>query len=101
MHHSALDTEKVDVRDFNFDHPHALDFDMAYEILQQLLRGNKASLPKYCFKTYKRLSEVEEIAPTEIIMFEGFLALYDSRIRNLMKYKIFIHCDGSWWSNHR
>lgn len=67
---------------------------MAFETLQGLLLGKKMALPKYCFKTYKRLEEVEHITPTEIIMFEGFLALYDSRIRDLMRYKIFIHCDG-------
>lgn len=41
-----------------------------------------------------RLAETEEVTPSEIIMFEGILALYDQRIRDLMKYKIFIHCDG-------
>lgn len=41
-----------------------------------------------------RLTETEEVTPSEIIMFEGILALYDQRIRDLMKYKIFIHCDG-------
>lgn len=31
-----------------------------------------------------------------MIVFEGILALYDERIRALMSYKIFIHCDGKW-----
>lgn len=69
---------------------------MALEVLKGLLQGKNMALPKYCFKSYKRLSEVEQVSPTEIIMFEGFLALYDERIRELMKYKIFIHCDGNW-----
>lgn len=32
--------------------------------------------------------------PYTIIFFEGILALHDERIRNLMHYKFFIHCDG-------
>lgn len=67
---------------------------MAFRVLSDLMRGQKAQIPKYCFTTHQRLKEVEEVEPTEIIMFEGIMALYDPRIRNLMKYKIFIHCDG-------
>jgi uridine kinase len=88
--------DKVNVADYNFDHPHSLDFEMAYQVLESLLNGKKVALPKYCFVTYKRLTETEEVAPTEIIMFEGFLSLYDAKIRSLMKYKIFIHCDGTF-----
>lgn len=31
--------------------------------------------------------------PAQVIVFEGIMALYDERIRELMSYKIFIHCD--------
>ena len=31
--------------------------------------------------------------PTNIILFEGILALYDPRITNLMTFKIFVSCD--------
>jgi uridine kinase len=40
---------------------------------------------------------MDEVDPTDVIMFEGILALYDERIRNLMQYKIFVHCDGINW----
>ena len=94
----AVDKEKVNIANYNFDRPQALDFDMAFKVLTDLMRGQKAQLPKYCFVTHQRLKEVEEVEPSEIIMFEGIMALYDLRIRNLMKYKIFIHCDGSGYS---
>lgn len=31
--------------------------------------------------------------PSQVIVFEGILALYDERIRSCMAYKIFIYCD--------
>lgn len=83
------------MKEYDFDHPQALDFNEAYNVLSDLLKGKKATLPRYSFVTHQRLKEVDVIAPTEIIMFEGILALYDARIRALMKYKIFIHCDGN------
>ena len=30
----GLDTTVVNAKDYNFDHPHALDFDLAYETLK-------------------------------------------------------------------
>ena len=91
--YKSVDKEKVNINEYNFDRPQALDFDMAFKVLTDLMSGQKAQLPKYCFVTHQRLKEVEEVEPSEIIMFEGIMALYDPRIRNLMKYKIFIHCD--------
>jgi uridine kinase len=67
---------------------------MAYKVLKTLLRGDKAEVPEYCFVTHNRKPEVTKVVPTEVIIFEGILALYDRRIRDLMRYKIFINCDG-------
>jgi hypothetical protein len=53
----AVDKAKVIIEEYNFDHPHALDFDMAYKVLDDLLKGQKTSLPKYCFVTHSRLKE--------------------------------------------
>ena len=50
-------------------------------------------IPVYSFKTHSREPQGELIEPREVIFFEGILALYDARIRNLMNFKIFIHCD--------
>jgi uridine kinase len=44
--------------------------------------------------THNRLSENETKYPADIILVEGILALYDERIRNLLNYKIFVHCDN-------
>ena len=93
--YKPFDMTVIDPKNYNFDHPDSLDFDMAYNVLKGLLKGEIVDVPKYCFVTNDRLKEVNRIAPTEVIIFEGILALYDRRIRDLMKYKIFIKCDGT------
>lgn len=35
----AIDKDRINVADYNFDHPNALDFDMAYNVLLKLLKG--------------------------------------------------------------
>jgi uridine kinase len=41
------------------------------------------------------LKEPAYIGPANIIFFEGLMAFYDKRIRDLLTYKIFINCDGN------
>src|ERR1700733_12364517 len=91
----GVDKTRVNIEDYNFDHPHALDFDLAYSVLSDLLKGKKVQIPRYSFVTHSRLAESDEAKPTDVILFEGILAFYDVRIRDLMKYKIFMHCDGT------
>lgn len=45
-----------DAKDYNFDHPNSLDFDLAYECLLNLMERRPASVPVYNFKTHKRLN---------------------------------------------
>lgn len=91
--YKGLDKTKVNAKDYNFDHPDALDFDQAYECLLKLLNGEKAAIPRYNFVTHSPEEEKDIVEPTEVILFEGILSLYDARIRDLMQYKIFMHCD--------
>jgi uridine kinase len=48
--HSNTDVDKtqVDVREYNFDHPNALDFDLAYKTLLNLIESNEpVPVPQY------------------------------------------------------
>ena len=91
--YKGVDSTKEDPKQYNFDHPDALDFDDAYRALKSLMEGKPTLIPLYNFKKHKREPTGELVEPKEIIFFEGILALYDPRIRNLMNFKIFIHCD--------
>ena len=52
-------------------------------------------IPQYSFIEHARLKEPAYIGPANIIFFEGLMAFYDKRIRDLLTYKIFINCDGN------
>lgn len=52
----GINKNEVDVTEYNFDHPLALDFDLAYDVLQKLKYSNdKVLVPQYCFVTHQRL----------------------------------------------
>ena len=48
------DEEHDDASNYNFDHPNALDFDLAYKVLLKLLAGQDADLPLYDFTSHQR-----------------------------------------------
>ena len=50
-------------------------------------------MPTYDFTTSSRKKETKKISPCQFIIFEGILAFYDKRIRNLMNMKIFVDLD--------
>lgn len=66
---------------YNFDHPTALDFDMAYEKITELLDGKDCSIPCYDFATHKRTDQVQIIKSAPIIVFEGIHAIFEERFR--------------------
>jgi len=79
--------------DYNFDHPDALDFDLACVVVKNLLERKETEIPIYDFKTHSRLETWQKLKPCDLILFEGIFALYDERIRNMMNLKVFLHCD--------
>ena len=80
-------------KDYNFDHPSALDWELAYDNICSLLKRKVTEVPIYSFVTHTRQQETETKHPADIILVEGILALYDERVRNKLNYKIFVHCD--------
>lgn len=77
----------------NYDHPNALDNDLLYEQLNQLLDGKKIECPTYDFKVHTRSNLTKHIKPTKVIILEGILILEDPRIRDLADIKIFVESD--------
>ena len=56
--------------DYNFDHPAALDFDLAYDTLKKMKESNeKVPIPQYSFIEHKRLDEPTWASPANIILF--------------------------------
>ena len=75
----------------NFDHPDAIDFDLLYHDLKNIMDNKTISTPLYDYKTHTREKEKSnKIENIKVIILEGILALYNSDIRNLMSMKIFV-----------
>jgi uridine kinase len=80
--------------EYNFDHPNAFDFDLISEHLNDLLNGKDVNMPVYNFTVSRRENFTNLVKPCNLIIFEGILALYDKRVRNLMDMKIFVDTDS-------
>lgn len=84
------DADHDNAANYNFDHPSALDFDLAYEKLKMLLSGKDVEIPTYDFGLHKRTNVTSTVKTAPIIIFEGIHAIVESRFRDLMDLKIFV-----------
>ena len=75
----------------NFDHPSSFDFDLLYNDLNKILKGQRAKTPLYNYKEHIReKNDFKIIENSNVIILEGILSLYDHKIRQLMSMKIFV-----------
>ena len=77
----------------NFDHPDLIDFELLFDDLNSLKNLEKIYIPKYSYKTHKRLKTKRPLNPKSLIVLEGLHILYDNRILNLIDYCIFLDLD--------
>ena len=77
----------------NFDHPNAFDWDLLHEHVMALRDGRSIEEPTYDYITSTRQPETIHIAPREVVIIEGILALYDTTLRDMMDLKIFVDAD--------
>lgn len=81
-------------RKINYDHPNSFDLDLLYDDLTSLISGKEIFSPVYDFKEHNRKkNETTQIFPTKVIILEGILALYDSRIRGISDILIYVESD--------
>ncbi|MDE6408183.1 MAG: uridine kinase [Anaeroplasmataceae bacterium] len=81
-------------RKINYDHPNSFDLDLLFEDLSRLMEGETIFSPVYDFKEHNRKKdETTAISATKVIILEGILALYDSRIRSLSDILIYVESD--------
>ena len=86
--------QEKDLSNYNFDSPEALDLDLLYQHLNDLMQWKKIQMPTYDFATNKRQEKTIELTPAKVIIFEGILAFYDKRMRDLMDIKLFFDLDS-------
>ena len=71
------DAEHEDAANYNFDHPNALDLDLAFEKACELASGKDCEIPTYDFALHKRTKDTQTVKTAKIILLEGLFALYE------------------------
>ena len=77
----------------NFDHPNAFDWDLLHEHILRIRTGKSIEEPIYDYITCSRQPETIHIEPREVVIIEGILSLYDTKLRDIMDLKIFVDTD--------
>ena len=78
----------------NYDHPDSLETELLIEHLEALLGGETVEVPVYDFARHVRKPETETVRARPVIILDGILILWDSRLRELMDVKLFVDADA-------
>jgi uridine kinase len=89
---SHLDLEER--RKQNYDHPSAFDWDLLEVQLSSLLEGQAVEMPRYDFAAHNREPERTRVEPTDVVILEGILALYDDTVTEMMDLRLFVETDA-------
>ena len=80
--------------EINFDHPESLEWDLLIKHLKELKKGHDINQPIYSYLTCTRASETIPVKPTDVIIVEGILILYNAELRKLLDLKVFVDADA-------
>lgn len=74
----------------NFDHPDALEIDLAAYHISELASGRAIDRPTYEFASHTRSSKVLRLEPPDVVLVDGIFALYHANIRRHLDCGIFV-----------
>jgi uridine kinase len=78
----------------NYDHPSAFEWDLLREQLGDLLEGQSIEMPQYDFEIHNRKEESVTVPPTDVIIVEGILTLYDEEINDMLDLRLYVETDA-------
>lgn len=78
----------------NYDHPSAFEWDLLRDHLRKLSEGQSVEMPQYDFEQHNRTDEPETVTPTDVIVLEGILALYDEAINEMLDLRLYVETDA-------
>ncbi|GGY27495.1 uridine kinase [Paludibacterium paludis] len=78
----------------NYDHPHAFDWPLLMQHIDDLRNGVPVDMPIYDFARHTRSDATQTVVPAPVILIEGFYSLYDAALRDMMSLKIFVDTDS-------
>ncbi|PIN75306.1 uridine kinase [Candidatus Woesearchaeota archaeon CG10_big_fil_rev_8_21_14_0_10_37_12] len=90
-----IDTNRaeLDIRArVNYDHPSAIDFELANKLLAELYSGQTINLPQYSFERHTRKPITLKVEPNKLIFVEGIFVLRDE-LKVPEAYRVFVQTD--------
>ena len=78
----------------NWDHPDTLENSLLVAQVEALRTGRAVAMPRYDFRSYRRLPEAVPLEPRRVIIVEGILILVEPALRALMDIKVFVDADA-------
>lgn len=78
----------------NYDHPDSLETDLLIKHIIALKSGKPIKRPVYDYKLYKRSEDVVIIEPCQIIMVEGILIFWETKLRKIFDMKVFVDTES-------
>ena len=80
--------------DVNYDHPSAFEWELLRDQLDTLLMGQPIEMPQYDFEAHNRKDERVTVEPTDVIVLEGILSLYDEEILEMLDLRVYVMTDA-------
>ncbi|MDJ1434039.1 uridine kinase [Halostagnicola sp. A-GB9-2] len=78
----------------NYDHPSAFEWELLRSHLDSLSMGQAVEMPQYDFDVHNRKVETTTVEPTDILILEGILALYDEEILDMLDLRVYVMTDA-------
>lgn len=90
--HDGVSIEEL--AQLNYDHPDAFDWELLFEHLEALKRGEAIDCPIYDYAIHNRSTETRRVEATPVILLEGILIFDSERICSMLDLKIFVDTDA-------
>ena len=82
------------IKQYNFDHPNSIEFDLLVKHLDELKAGRSIEMPHYDYVTTSRLKETTTIHPKKVIIVEGILIFTQPEILKRLNIKVFVDAEA-------
>jgi uridine kinase len=82
------------IKQHNFDHPDAIEFDLLVKHLDDLKAGKSIEMPHYDYVTTGRQKETTTIYPQNVIIVEGILIFTQPEVLKRLNIKVFVDAEA-------
>jgi uridine kinase len=93
---SLTEDQLKTVKDYNFDHPDAINFKELERVIINIKSGKKKiMMPCYDLKTHQSSRYIEmDLSDVQVIILEGIFLFHHENIRNMLDIKIYVDTDS-------